>query len=33
MIWNYGLCKRIVASKNDVAAVLPFDLKSYFEKR
>jgi len=33
MIWNYCLSKWIVSSKNDVAAVLPFDLKSKFEKR
>ncbi len=28
MIWHDHLCEWNIASKNDVAAVLPFDLKS-----
>jgi hypothetical protein len=33
MIWNNHLCEWNIASKNNVTAVLPFDLKSQFEKR
>jgi hypothetical protein len=33
MIWYDHLREWNIASKNDVAAMLPFDLKSEFEKR